>query len=194
MGDQDKKWAPHICCATCVRKLTQWLSGGSRSHMPFAVPMIWREPKDHITDCYFCLTKISGFSSKNRNGIIYPNLDSAIRPVPHSESLPVPTRLPGDEVDEDENNTTGDSSENMQMDPAYEGPSAEPHLITQPELNDLVRDLGLSKNQSELLGSRLQGWNLLQASTNVTVYRNRDKEFAKYFTLDNELAYCNDVD
>ena len=54
-------------------------------------------------------------------------------------------------------------------------------------------NLGLSKNQSELLGSRLQGRNLLQAITNVTVYRNRDKEFVEYLTLDNDLVYCNDV-
>ncbi|GFY38619.1 uncharacterized protein TNIN_288711 [Trichonephila inaurata madagascariensis] len=32
----------------------------------------------------------------------------------------------------------------------------QPHLVTQPELNDLVRDLELPKSNSELLGSRLQ--------------------------------------
>ena len=32
--------------------LRNWLNG-SRKSMPFAIPMIWREQKDHITDCYF---------------------------------------------------------------------------------------------------------------------------------------------
>ncbi|KAL4703573.1 hypothetical protein ACJJTC_001593 [Scirpophaga incertulas] len=37
------------------------------------------------------------------------------------------------------------------IDPTYIPPSSEPHLIQQNELNDLARDLGLSKQQSELL-------------------------------------------
>ena len=52
----------------------------------------------------------------------------------------------------------------------------------------------MSKNQSDLLGSRLQSWNLLETDTNVTVYRNRDIEFIQYFALDNDLTYCSDVD
>jgi hypothetical protein len=36
-----------------------------------------------------------------------------------------------------------------------------PHLISQSELNDLARDLNLSKIQAELLASPLQGWNFL---------------------------------
>jgi hypothetical protein len=49
--------------------------------------------------------------------------------------------------------------------------STEPHLISEGELNDLVRDLNLSKSQAELLGSRLQGWNLLQKNTNSLIFR-----------------------
>jgi hypothetical protein len=35
----------------------------------------------------------------------------------------------------------------------------EPHLIEQSELTDLVRDLILSKQQAQLLGSRVPQWN-----------------------------------
>jgi len=24
--------------------------------MPFAIPVVWREPSNHSSDCYFCLT------------------------------------------------------------------------------------------------------------------------------------------
>ena len=36
------------------------------------------------------------------------------------------------------------------------------HLLSQFELNDLVRDLSLSKEKAELLSLRLLQWNLLQ--------------------------------
>ena len=70
VGDQDKKWAPHHCCKSCDKLLNDWLRGG-RNHMPFAIPMIWREPRDNITDCYFCLTATYGFTWKTRSKINY---------------------------------------------------------------------------------------------------------------------------
>jgi hypothetical protein len=36
------------------------------------------------------------------------------------------------------------------------------HRITRQELNDLVRDLDLPKSKAELLGLRLQQWNVLE--------------------------------
>jgi len=68
VGDQDEKWAPHICCNRCRTSLLFWLDG-KRKQMPFAVPMVWREQSDHVTDCYFCMTNIRGFSRKNNSKI-----------------------------------------------------------------------------------------------------------------------------
>jgi len=55
---------------------------------PFAVPMT-REPSNHSSDCYFCLTHpvASGMNGKKQR-IDYPNIPSAIKPVPHGEDLP----------------------------------------------------------------------------------------------------------
>ena len=55
VGDQNKKRALHICCNSCNTQLLRW-AVGKQKKLPFAVPMIWREPTDHVTDCYFCLT------------------------------------------------------------------------------------------------------------------------------------------
>ena len=61
----------------------------------------------------------------------------------------------------------GQANNNIDCDPTFAGASSsnEPHLLTQGDLNDIVRVLNLSKNQAELLGSRLKGWNLLRQDT-----------------------------
>jgi len=57
--------------------------------MLFAVPVVWREPSNHSSDCYFCLTPpvASGMYRKKKQKIDYPNIPSAIRPVSHGEDL-----------------------------------------------------------------------------------------------------------
>ena len=71
--------------------------------------------------------------------------------------------------------------------------SSEPHLLSQGDLNDLVRDLNLSKKQSELLASRLKGWNLLQKESKVSFYRKRHCDFEQFFSLEDGVVFCNDV-
>jgi len=91
IGDQDKSWAPHICCRKFATNLSQWLNG-KRHAMPFAVPMVWREPSNHATDCYFCMVPpvSGGITKKKKWTIVYPNIPSALRPVPHGEGISVP--------------------------------------------------------------------------------------------------------
>ena len=89
VGDQDKQWAPHIACKTCVEHLRQWING-KRQSLQFGVPMVWREPKNHHDDCYFCMVNIKGINRNNRRKWIYPDLESARRPVPNSDEVPIP--------------------------------------------------------------------------------------------------------
>ena len=58
--------------------------------MPFAIPMVWKERKDHITDCYFFMINLKGINHKNKNHVQYPDVPSAIKPIPHNPHLPVP--------------------------------------------------------------------------------------------------------
>ncbi|KAL4718873.1 hypothetical protein ACJJTC_016050 [Scirpophaga incertulas] len=184
IGDQDKQWAPHSSCVSCHVTLIQWLKG-NRSSMPYAVLTVWREPTNHFNDCYFCLTNTEGYSKKKKKNIDYPTVPSAIKPVPHGEGLPVPTPplnwedlvIPELNDNEDLHLETAELLENT-IDPTYIPPSSEPQLIQQNELNDLARDLGLSKQQSELLGSRLQEWNLLAQDTTITSFRKRNANFS----------------
>ena len=59
LGDQDKVLAPHMCSKTCVESLILWSVRKIKS-LPFGIPMVWREVKDHVTDCYFCITNLLG--------------------------------------------------------------------------------------------------------------------------------------
>ena len=189
VGEQDKTWAPHVCCVRCSSGLYTWSKSGRA--LPFAIPMIWREQHDHVNDCYFCAFSIKGISDKNRKQIVYPSLLSAIRPVVHSLELPVP--VPPTTISSPDTNS--DESSTDDVDTCYEptDTSSAPHMITTGELNDLVRDLQLTKNQSELLASRLQGWNLLNADAKVTYFRKRTADLTHVFTKTGGLCYCNEI-
>lgn len=189
LGDQDKTWAPHTVCSTCVEELRKWTKGKMKSFR-FGVPMIWREPQNHSDDCYFCSCNVKGFNLKNKKEIVYPNCNSAIRPVPHSPGVPVP---PVPEKIEDILNSSETESQDNDDDSDFTAGGSEPQLFSQHELNDLVRDLNLPKNSAELLGSRLKEKNLLAPGTSFSWYRNREKVFTPYFSEDGKLIYCNNV-
>lgn len=192
LGDQDKSWAPHKVCYVCVEDLRKW-SKKEKQAFRFAVPMIWREPRNHSGDCYFCSVDVTGYNSKNRKVIRYPNLPSAIRPEGHGPDLPVlipPENFDGVNIDEP-TDAQSDSGSDEEFLCAVE--NEEPKLFTQTELNDLVRDLGLTKEKAELLGSRLKEKNLLAGGTNIYIYRNRERQFSQFFEQENDLVYCSDI-
>ena len=169
MGDQDKSWAPHFCSVTCVRRLAAWAK--SSRCMPFAIPMVWTEPTDHVLDCYFCLTSITGVTANSKHTVQYPNLPSTMGPVPDSVELPVPKPPTNMTLSDSESNDedVGQANNNMDCDPTFTGANSsnEPHLLTQGGLKDIVRDLNPSKKQAELLVSGLKDWNLLREDTKV---------------------------
>lgn len=163
--NQDSCWVPHIVCSTCKSSLDRWSK--NKGHLSFGRPMIWRDPLNHQTNCYICLTDIFGFSVRNKNAIQYAKVDSVTLPVAHSPELPIPMSplfaipgLPEDE-DEDEGDVCFEDERPERSDPLYIPDTEQPHPLTQGDLNDLVRDLNLSKSASELLASRLQQWSLL---------------------------------
>lgn len=108
-----------------------------------------------------------GYNSKNRDKIVYPDVLSVTKPVPHGPELPISlynkNMSPNMPLSQNsEHNNLPSSGETF-------NPMIEPRPFKQKELNDLVRDLGLSKDAAELLGSRLKEKNLLDSDTILLV-------------------------
>ena len=73
--------------------------------------------------------------------------------------------------------------------------SEEPHIPNQQEMDDLIRDMGLTKENAQLLTSRLKECNLLDPTCKVSKYRKRHLSFARFFTVSqpHSLYYYSDI-
>ncbi|GBL76983.1 hypothetical protein AVEN_12646-1 [Araneus ventricosus] len=183
LGDQNKSWAPKTVRYICVEDLRRWSKGTKKT---FRFGMIWREPKNHTDDCYFCSCDVSGYNFKNKKNISYPNLQSSLRPVPYDLGIPV---IPKNIEDISPDSDSESVDDNFQCDADNDAPQ----LFTEMELNDFVRDLGLSKESAEILGSRLKEKKMLAAGTCTALYRDREQVFTSYFSQDGNLVYYSDI-
>ena len=172
--------------------------------MKFAIPKIWREPTNHTNDCYFCVIDPSKLrTGKNviipvlnaiipvKNAIVYPTIPYSIAPVPHSDqlSVPIPTRCQ-DPVSADESTTDEDdiTIDDYVLNSNLE--ETKPYYSNQKNLNNLIRGLGLTKSDAELLTSRLKQWNLLDDSVQITEQPKRHQSFFSFFTMQNAICFC----
>ena len=105
------------------------------------------------------MTNLQGINRKNKHCVQYPDIPSAIRPVPHGPSLPVPKPdVAIRSSSESESENTYNRTAGVEY---WSEENDRPVPLTQADLNDLPRDLNLSKESSQLLGSRLREKNLL---------------------------------
>ncbi|ESO02093.1 hypothetical protein HELRODRAFT_161324 [Helobdella robusta] len=106
---------------------------------------------------------------------------------------PIPQTPASFTVDEDRHEKSDISFSANDSD--YNVATEEHHLINYAELCDLVRDLALTKKaQAELLGSRLNEFNLLAPYTATANFRHRHKILVQYFEMSDNICYCTDVD
>lgn len=186
ISDTDKPWVPKLFCNACRTKLYKW-SLGENVYFSFSLPMLWREPKNHVDDCYFCLMNVVGINARKLAQYKYHDVSSVSKPVPRTSSDPLPV-CPGASENAQKSSTpsppTSDSSDFV-----MEGN----HLISQSELSDLIRDLHLSKQKAELLASRLQGWKYLDSQTRVTIYRKRNEALRQFFKKEGNVCFCDDI-
>ena len=174
LGDQDKAWAPHMVCKSYTEYLHQW-SKGKKTSLKFGIPMVWREPRNHVSDCYFWAIDVTGINRKNRNVRKYSGLESARRPVVHSDECPIPVyAMLSDESDYD-STAAQESEEDEEAGFSDDTPH---HFFFQNELHGLVCDHNLSKFLAELLASRLKEKNsCLMAHASLCIATARVPKF-----------------
>ena len=66
-------------------------------------------------------------------------------------------------------------------------------LFSQTELDELVRDLGLSKKAAKILASRLKKKHLLDDSAKVLYFPKIDQSFVTFFSEQKQFIYCHDI-
>ena len=66
-----------------------------------------------------------------------------------------------------------------------------PEPFSQTKLNDLVRDLGLSKKAAKT--SRLQEEHIFDDSGKSLYFQNPDQTFVRFFSEQKQFVYCQDI-
>jgi len=62
--------------------------------MSFGVPMIWIDPREHDpAECYVCVNYIDGMNRRKSDSLKYIPITYTQLPLPHSNAIPVPTKL-----------------------------------------------------------------------------------------------------
>ena len=61
----------HKVCKNCTDIVRLWTQGKVKA-MQFGVPMVWRSPKNHHDDCYFCMVSMTGWNRHKKNSWYYP--------------------------------------------------------------------------------------------------------------------------
>ena len=198
---QDNTWAPHKVFKHCTKTL-RFCTQGKLGSMLFGFPMVWREPKNHYDDYYFCMVDMSEWNQRKKKGWYYPDIESARRPIQHCVEVPVSifTSLPDlteDEMLLETMDDTDSSDSSLKSSSSIAAAAsllcAKPKLFSQGQLNDLVRDLGLLKKLSEILASCLGEQGILNFRTKITFYRDRDDKLIRFFTMEDDFVYCNNI-
>lgn len=199
-------YVPEIVCDYCYRSLTGLGENTrSRCRMKYIYPVIWLLRSEHsIGSCYFCQTQPQTYrvKYKSRGKINYHICESVKPAVVRSTLNPC---APSEEVLQCEHDYEMESfcEENINENISeFQANQSEltimpPHLITQDDFHDLVRDINISQRNSEILASRLQQWRLVSANFRVTSARKRANKlyFDECFHMDEntKITYAPNI-
>lgn len=168
-------YTPEIVCDYCYRCLTNIVSEKKDElhKNKYVRPTIWLSVDKHeADDCYLSKKEYLGFHYNQREAKKYPELDSVVVPRKRSNSrLYSPMELDLMQQEQEQEQVEMDYDDAATVSFSAPGPPTseyvptecqlgEPHLITQADFNDLVRESNMSQSSAEIVGSRLSEWNL----------------------------------
>lgn len=153
--------------------------------MLFDQPMIWLKTNDH-NSCYFCRCKQNGFGK--HMSWDYPIESSGGFKLPIKRGIPQTEYSDSLLLSPIELIVSSQSSTDSEV-----LPNSKPKPFSQEELNDLVKDLELTKEKAEILASRLKERFLVVEDVKVSHYRNRHESYAQYFTMKDKVCFCHDI-
>jgi hypothetical protein len=160
--------------------------------MPFAVPMMWTEQKENLTDCYFCLDITDGRNWKSKHTTVYPNIPSALRPAEHEYSQTI--FKPPQQWTLHEKPTTPLQKMNLDLHVVVWMLISwnELYFILYHSMN-LIIWWGTSRSRTNRQNStsRLQGWKFYSRVLNC--HTGNTSNCHHFFPKDGRSAYCNDV-
>ena len=164
--------------------------------------MVWREPKNHHDDCYFCMVDMPEWNQQKKKDWYYS--DMSLLNDPHHIALKFQFQFSFPYLILLQMKrywkrwmiliaATVVLSSSSSMAAATSPLSAKPKPFSQGQLNDLVRDLGLFKKRFEILASRLGEHGILDSGTKITFYRDRNDLLIRFFTMEDDFVYCNSI-
>lgn len=218
-------YVPEVICKPCSNGLSAFMKGNKKDRhtMKFSKPMIWLPIGVHEPEnCYCCQTNVIGMHFQHRENLTkyathvqtvqLPEIRSSVTEAPLASmefdtqtpprpGLIVPSTATSTPSSKTSQSTSAESAHSQ--DPNYliyteKFKERKQKLVTNEMLNDMARDLGLLKNKTELLASRLKEWKLTAKGFLVTALRDRGDfaQYDEYFRFDevNKLVYCHDID
>ena len=106
-----------------------------------------------------------------------------------------PPVLPQHELDATDSSADEDNSDVLASSNDTDSDTTEdPILFSQKHLNDLINGLCLSKENAELLASRLKERNMVERDVKVSYYSKRNRDLSPAFKVEGPLCYWNDIE
>lgn len=178
----DKFYSSNVFCYSCINNMKQHIN--FNKPLKYSKPAKWNQPnhlfETHQKSCYVCLAqKVQGIRFKisyewpefYQHNVSKPVLNtfSELEPPPEKQARHEP--LSSSESDEEF--TIYQPSNSKEFIP-----------FTQPALNQLVKDLSLTKDQSMVLASCLLKHNALTPDCRVGFFSKRSSEIDEFFDED----------